>query len=458
MIAAAPVAAAEAALDAARRLGLDAVVLIAPVGAPVDPVPGVVCAGWAEEEPPAAPELAARVLSGALGADGLARALIAYAGCFAAARRPDALAAEIGALSARARAGAVVAIEEEGGASGEAMRHLGNAGVDVREARYVPPNGRGIVRRLLASGSTLSGPGLSVHISDHQGNAGAFADALVRLGHRIVDSPFGADAVLIDHDAPFHGKLPLVEACVATGGRAFIYPHGASAANLTSWDGLYPSSPLLSGQLVVSEGHAEIARRFGYLAPTPVVGWSFCDLAPRQAYRAPERVVFAPTHPPWAHLSKNAQYYAQLLRVPGIQLTVRHLGPLADNMLWPEPGVQFVQGDTPGAPSMIEQIDAADAVFADFSTFANLAVARGVTTVMADSSVVLNNERDREPDHIELYREYLRFPWETTHRDDDLAGILQDAARDTERVGEWRERFIGSPLDPNALAAALRGV
>ena len=94
---------------------------------------------------------------------------------------------------------------------------------------------------------------------------------------------------------------------------------------------------------------------------------------------------------------------------------------------------------------------------ADFSTFANIAVARGVTTVMSDSAVVLNNERDREPDHIGLYREYLRYPWETTHPDDDLAGILQDAARDADRVAVWRERFIGSELDPEALLAALRG-
>ena len=456
MIAAAPAAAAHAALDAARRLGLDSVVLIAPVGAPVDPVPGVVCAGWAEDDPPSVPELAAQALSRALGADGLAGALIAYAGCFAAASRPDALAAEIAALGGEA--GAVIAIEDEGGASAEAMRHLVSAGVSVREARYVPPDGRGAVRRLCAPAAADAGPRLSVHISDHQGKAGAFAAALVGLGHRIADSPFGADAVLIDHDAPFHGKLPLVEACVATGGRAFIYPHGASAANLTSWDGLYPPSPLLSGQLVTSEGHAEIARTFGYPAPTPIVGWSLCPLASRRAYCAPERVLFAPTHPPWAHVSTNAQLFAQLLRVPAIQLTVRHLGSIAENELWPEPGVRFVQGDAPGAPGMVEQIDAADAVVADFSTFANLAVARGVTTVMADSTVVLNNERDREPDHIDLYREYLRFPWETTDPDDDLAGILQDAARDTERVGQWRERFIGAPLDPNALVSALRGV
>lgn len=455
MIVAAPPAATDAARDAARRLGLDPVVLIAPAGAPVDPEPGVVCAGWVEEDPPAPPDLAARELADALGHDGLARALVAYVGCFAAARRPDALAAEIAALGARA--GAVAAIEDEGPVPAVAMEHLARAGVPAREARHVPADGRGAVRRLLARGAAPAGAALAVHISDHQGKAAAIADALTARGHRVVDSPLGADAVLIDHDAPFHGKLPLVEACVATGGRAFVYPHGASAALVTSWDGLYPPSPLLAGQLVVAEGHAEIARRFGYPAPTPVVGWSLCDLAPRRASRAPERVLFAPTHPPWARASKNAQVYAQLLRVPGLELTVRHLGTLADNALWPEPGVRFVRGDAPGAPGMIAQIDAADAVVADFSTFASLAVARGVTTVMSDSAVVLNNERDREPDHVELYREYLRFPWETTHPDDDLAGILQDAARDTERVAEWRERFIGAPLDPETLIAALRG-
>lgn len=456
MIVAASAAATEAARDAARRLGLELVVLISPAEARLEPEPGVICAGWAEEDPPSAPGLAVAALAEALGPEALRGALVAYAGCFAGARRPDALAREIAAFAGRA--GAVVAIEEEGWAPMEAMHRLREAGAVPREARFVTPDGRAAVRRLHVAGAMASAPPLSVHISDHQGKSGAIAEALGDAGHHLVDAPYGADVVLIDHDAPFHGKLPLVEACVAGGGRAFVYPHGASAANLTSWDGLYPPSPLLSGQLVVSEGHAEIARRYGYPAPTPVIGWSFCELAPRRAHRAPERVLFAPTHPPWADVSKNAQVYAQLLLVRGIELTVRHLGPLEENALWPEPGVRYVRGDSPGAPGMVEQIDAADAVVADFSTFANLAVARGVTTVMSDSAVVLNNERDREPDHIELYREFLRYPWETTHPDDDLGGILQDAARDTVRVGAWRERFIGSELDPGALIAALRGV
>lgn len=456
MILAAPAAATEAARDAARRLGLDLVVLIAPAEAPVGPEPGIVCAGWTEEDPPSSPDLAAAALAGALGADALSRALVAYAGCFASARRPDALARELAAVAVRA--GGVVALEEEGWAPMEAIERLREAGGSPREARFVTRDGRAALRRVHLSATAVVAPPLDVHISDHQGKAGGIAQALIAHGHRLVDAPVGADAVLIDHDAPFHGKLPLVEACVAGGGRAFVYPHGASAALVTSWDGLYPPSPLLSGQLVVSGGHAEIARRFGYPAPTPVIGWSLCDLAPRRAYGAPERVLFAPTHPPWSGVSKNAQVYAQLLRVPGIALTVRHLGSLEENALWPEPGVTCVRGDAPGSPGMVEQIDASDAVVADFSTFANIAVARGVTTVMSDSAIVLNNERDREPDHIELYREYLRYPWETTHPDDDLAGILQDAARDTDGVAAWRERFIGSPLDPDALVAALRGV
>lgn len=456
MIVAAPAAAIDAARAAARALGLDPVVVISPAGAPVAPEPGVICAGWAEEDPPAPAGAAADALAGALGADGLRRALVAYVGCFAEARRPDALAREIAALTGRA--GGVVAIEDEGWAPAEAMHRLAEAGCAPREARHVTADGSAAVRRLHAGGGAAATSPLAVHISDHQGKAGGLAQALTARGHSIIDTAWAADAVLIDHDAPFHGKLPLVEACVAAGGRAFVYPHGASAALVTSWDGLYPPSPLLSGQLVMSEGHAEIARRFGYPAPTPVIGWSLCDLAPRRPYRAPERVLFAPTHPPWAHVSKNAQVYAQLLRVPGIDLTVRHLGSLEENALWPEPGVRYVRGDAPGAPGMVEQIDAADAVVADFSTFANIAVARGVTTVMSDSAVVLNNERDREPDHIALYREYLRYPWETTHADDDLGAILQDAARDTDRVAVWRERFIGSALDPDALVAALRGV
>ena len=65
----------------------------------------------------------------------------------------------------------------------------------------------------------------------------------------LVQPGTGADAVLIDHDAPFHGKLPLVEACVATGGPAFVYPHGAPAGRVASLDGLNPPPPLPSWEV-----------------------------------------------------------------------------------------------------------------------------------------------------------------------------------------------------------------
>ena len=91
-------------------------------------------------------------------------------------------------------------------------------------------------------------------VIDHQGKSRTIAQGLAAHGCTIVDDPQAADAILIDHDVPAHGRLPYAEACVAAGGRAFIYPHGATAGLLAMWDGLFPISPIVSGVLAFGPG------------------------------------------------------------------------------------------------------------------------------------------------------------------------------------------------------------
>lgn len=290
-----------------------------------------------------------------------------------------------------------------------------------------------------------------VMLLDHQGKSLAIRDALAQAGCRIVDDPARAEVLLIDHDAPFHGRLAFVEACVANGGKALLYPHGAEPTLMARWDGLAPASPLLSGALVTAPGHAEVARRFGYAHPVYTVGWSLCPLRPRQHHGRVANVLFAPMHPPW-ECGWNAPMFERLLELP-VHLTVRHLGSLEENGLWDAPGVDYVRGDITGFDAMIAQIDAADVVVAPKGTFMCLAVARGVATVTWRSTWAKNDELTHDAANLDRYRAYVRYPFDGD--DAPLWDLVRAAAADEARVARWRARFIGEPLSAGALLAAF---
>jgi len=304
-------------------------------------------------------------------------------------------------------------------------------------------------------------PPLNVMVLDHQGKSHAITAALLQRGCQLVDDPRLADVVLIDHDVPAHGKLPYAEACAAAGGRAFIYPHGAGAGLMAMWDGLFPISPIISGVLVSGPGHTEVARRYGYPHPVHDIGWTLCPQRPRHATGRVERVLFASQHPKGnGHLSdwkleRNQDILRRLAATPA-HVTIRYIGTLEQNGLWIEPGVEYVQGQFEDFAGQLAQIDAADVVISDRSTFSNLAIARGVTTAMFESDVVAKDlDKYATTDNIELYRNYIRFPFDVD--DGDLWDVMRAAAADDELVGEFRRLFIGEPFDVDKLLGVLRG-
>jgi hypothetical protein len=441
-------------LNLLRARGADHLLLIAPEA--VEPRDGRVL-GCAVRDGAGEPGDAARALTDALGEEVLARTVVAYVGCVAGGQDPWALAREAAAV---ARVCPHVALVEPEGVAARLRAPLTAAAPDGREHRRVPPRpGAPVVRRFVL-GTPVDARALSpvlVAISDHQGKSGPIAEALHAAGHVLVEDARHADVVLIDHDVDFHGKRPLVEACVAHGGQGFLYPHGADPALMAGWDGIYEVFGALAGALVISDGHAAVGARYGYPLPMHVIGWPYCPQAPRRA-RPVERVLFAPTHPPYLgnprYPLRNAEMFERLLACP-VELTVRHIGPLEVNGLRPVEGVRFVRGDVLGAPGMLEQIDAADCVVADRSTFGNLAVSRGVTTVLWDSVLVYDNGGTRHPDHLHLYADLLHHPFDADGG--DMWDLIRAAAADTARIGVWRERFIGHPLDVTAVTTAILG-
>ncbi len=449
---------ARSVLDAPRLPGVEGVLVIAPDRVFTRSADLVGAAVRSDED---AADVAADLVN-ALGAERLARTAIAYTGCFAHTADAAALVAEIAAVARVA--GQVLVAEAEPldpPAASRAAALLRTAGLELREHRLVPAFADDPVIRRIHLGPVPPQGGmrpLKVAISDHQGKSLEIQAALAAAGHILTDDVLAADAVLIDHDVHFHGKQHFVAAAVAAGRKGFLYPHGADPALMAGWDGIYEVFPLLSGAMVISEGHAQVARRYGYPLPLHSIGWPYCEQRDRRAGPV-EHVLFAPTHPPYLgnprYPGRNAEMFEKLLRCP-VRLTVRHIGTLEENGLWEVPGVTFTRGDMGDAPGMLAQIDAADCVVADRSTFGNLSVARGATTVLWDTSLVFNNEGSRHPDHLDLYRDLLHHPFDAD--DGDMWDLIRAAASDTRRIAEWRERFIGHPLDAAAVTATIRGI
>lgn len=303
---------------------------------------------------------------------------------------------------------------------------------------------------------------MRVMVTDHGGKSHLIASGLATRGCELVDDAQTADVILIDHDVPTHGKLAHAEACVAAGGRAFLYPHGAGAGVIAGWDGLFPVSPIVSGLFANGPGHAETARRFGYPHPVHDIGWTFGELRPRRRSGRVGNVVFAAQHPKGdGHLSdwkvaRNRDIFDRLRATPA-HLVVRYIGTLEQNGLPLVDGVEYIQASLDDTAGQIAQIDAADVVVSDRATFSCLAIARGVTTVMFDSTVIARDlDRSHLTDNIDLYREHIRFPFDAEDGV-DIWELMNAAAQDVDLVGEWRSRFIGGAFDVDALLEVLHG-
>jgi hypothetical protein len=278
-----------------------------------------------------------------------------------------------------------------------------------------------------------------------------FADALVAAGH--AHSGHDAEVFLVDLDIePFRG---LYDHRLANGAKVMVIPHGPNANYI--YDGIMGFDPRVTAHFTIGEGQREVMRRIGMTVPTHAVGWPWCERLPFRASAAPRRVVFAPNHPierngflPDGFRKLHGEIFEALLALD-VELTVRHIGDLAANGLWEAPGVTYERGAT---DNTYAAIDSADAVVA-IGTFAALAIARGVPTVMFAQDVTpWNQAEDDGPvdlaENWDAYRDYVRYPHDVA--DGPIGEVLAAAAASDEGIREWRDLFLGPEFDPATFA------
>lgn len=239
----------------------------------------------------------------------------------------------------------------------------------------------------------------------------------------------------------------------------FVTPHTARPNIIND---IYPAWLHTTAQFVVSEGHAEIMRAYGYEKPLHPVGWHLCPIREFRPRVQVRNVLFCPIHPRNSDIDRKAnratfERLKKLAVSDDICLTVRYLGDFVGNGLerFDHPNIKWTQG---ALNLSFEQIDAADVVIGH-QTVAWLAVARGTPTLMMDergikTHVEFRNGKFEQAHRWEKYIDLLAYPLDILAEDDTL-GLLRRAAACDEEIRDWRRRMIGEPFNPNALISAI---
>jgi len=285
-------------------------------------------------------------------------------------------------------------------------------------------------------------------ILDHNNSAFPIASAMMGLGHELVRTE--PDLLLIDHDSPPYYR-EIIDSFPDA--QIVLYPHGDPY--MFAWDGIWEVNPRTAAYLSSNIGSGEIMMGYGYPNPIHHIGWYRCEQADFKPIDRIERVVFAPIHPlnngylNRYHKAANVKAYEALLKMP-IKLTVRHIGNIPSNGLWPVDGVRFVNGRMDGSTTE------ADLVVSNVGTYLATTVAQGKPCVAYGQDYPkmdwYSDDTLKFSEHWDDYSEYLRYPYDVSNGYE----ALEQAAM--EEAAGWRSKFVGEQFTAQKLEQALEQI
>jgi hypothetical protein len=306
--------------------------------------------------------------------------------------------------------------------------------------------------RNIAASRSMSNGKTNFVCYEHQGKAGKFLDALNHGGkYHLVDFERNCNGILfVLSDTDIMGRKEKLDYMRRSGVKNFfIYPHAARPDLVND---VYTEWAHVTAHFVVSKGHADIMKLYGYSRPLMTVGWSLCQVKPFKARKELKNVLFAPIHPRCSKVDQDVNWASfkrleKLAKAGHIKLTVRFINNLVDsgleriehpNILW-----------TPGAMNQaVDQIDEADLVVGH-QTFLYLAVARGVPAIgMAEdlpTHVQAKNQAVQWVKNWKKYEHLLAFPYDILQTQ-DLLSLMQKAVSCDDEIKDWRKRMIGRPF------------
>jgi hypothetical protein len=289
---------------------------------------------------------------------------------------------------------------------------------------------------------------------NHQNKGLPLVRAMEAAGWRWTSQSSHAQAIFSDSDVPSRSKS--LTSFHQRGKKIFLYPHAARPNLFNDFEG-YPPFPHTTAHFIPAIGHAEILRLIGLRHTFEVTGWYLCPIRPFQPREQVRKILFAPIHPnsngtlSTADKKINADTMRKLMPLVEsgeIELTIRFLRGLEKNGLWPVDGVNYIEGQP---DQSFEQIDAADVVVSH-QTFAHIAVARGVPTVMMGEDVPprIGCEEYGTFQYVrnfDRYKHLLMYPLDIL-AEENTPALLERAVRSDAEIADWRARLIGQPFDP----------
>jgi hypothetical protein len=296
---------------------------------------------------------------------------------------------------------------------------------------------------------------------NHQGKADAYIRAMTARGWQETKDPGEARFIFSDSNVLHRGKSLEVYGRRA---KVFIYPH-AARPNIF-WD--FPGQDFagrIDCHFVAAPGHAQVMKAYGFPHPIEVIGWSLSRILPFQPKKELKRILFGPIHPNSNGFlcaldrSLNRRAFETLLKVSDIcnaELIVRHIGDLKVNNIWKAGGVTYIEGQKDQSTN---EIDRADLVVSH-QTFAYLAVARGIPTLMMGEADPPRwggtEEALKYVKSWEKYKDLLMYPLDLLSAADPIA-LIESATCSDEAIRDWRESMIGRPFDTTRFADTLEG-
>ncbi len=298
---------------------------------------------------------------------------------------------------------------------------------------------------------------------DHQNKGDVFRDALYQHNYETTRDISRAEFCLSDSDC--FGRGAYIDQFAEMGKPAFIYPHAARPDLIPDFLDS-PAHPNTTAHFVSARGHVDIMRAYGYPHPLHVIGWTYCPIKPFEPRKQIKRVVFAPIHPsPHGVLSEidrgiNRGAFKKLLPLAKsgqIKLIVRYLYNLERCGIPKVATVHYRQGN----PDLsYELIDSADVVVSH-QTYAHIAIARGVPTVMMGEWLTprftLQNGLSHHAQSFDKYRSLLSFPLDILAEDSlDVMELFDLATRSDYVIADWRERMIGEPFNKDRFVEIIQ--
>ena len=302
---------------------------------------------------------------------------------------------------------------------------------------------------------------MKIKIHNWQHKANNLESALIRMGVQITKRE--PDILLVDFDAGVSYYTELIEKTFAGGSEIVLYSHGAPV--ITAWDMVWEPDKRIAVFLAQSEGEKEVMQAYDYPNPIEVIGWHYCKQKKFKPVKEIKKVLFAPWHPHSngylmpACREANRNAYEKLRAMP-YNLTVMHIGNVRNNGISIDPDVTYI-GSEKSIPFSLKHIDQADVVISNLMTVACIAIARGKPVVVFGQNIKphdgYSDENLSYVKNWEKYRDLMRYPYDLSNLKPRASQYMIEHAA-LHEAEEWREKFIGDPLDVEKLMTVLERV